>query len=111
MPDETDLEIEIQEIFHNNRDVYGTRKIKKELAKKSMQVSRRRIGRIMKKFGLVSAYTIAMYKPSKTKCNNSATKNELAQCFDNQDAYAVVVSELTYAKSKCTGCCEFLAFG
>ncbi len=39
---------------------------KKELADCGKQVSRRRIGRIMKQEGLVSSYTTAQFKPQKT---------------------------------------------
>ncbi|PMC34635.1 hypothetical protein CJ195_22775 [Bacillus sp. UMB0899] len=56
---EDDFSSDIVEIFQN----YGTRKIKKELAKRGKVVSRRRIGRIMKAQGLVSSYTLAQFKP------------------------------------------------
>lgn len=97
-PDETELESKIETVFHNNRDVYGSRKIKKELEKEGLQISRRRICRIMKKLGLVSSYTIAMFRPHKTKCNEAPIKNELNRKFDNQEKYAVVVSDLTYVR-------------
>jgi transposase InsO family protein len=96
--DESDLEQEIAGIFHNNRDVYGTRKIKYELKKANFIVSRRRIGKIMKKLGLVSKYTIAQFKPHKQKCNDASIKNELNRKFDGQSPYAVVVSDLTYVR-------------
>lgn len=67
--DETELESKIETIFHNNRDVYGSRKVKKELAKETLQVSRRKICRIMKKLGLVSTYTIAAFRLHKSKYN------------------------------------------
>lgn len=35
--------------FNNNRQVYGTRKIKRDQAKSGLTVSRRRIGRLMGK--------------------------------------------------------------
>lgn len=97
-PDETELECKIETIFHNNRDVYGSRKIKKELAKENLQISRRRICRIMKKLGLVSSYTIAAFHPHKSKCNESPVKNELNREFHNQQLHAVVVSDLTYVR-------------
>lgn len=97
-PDETELETKIETAFYANRDVYGSRKIKKELAKQGLQISRRRICRIMKRLGLVSAYTVAAFRPCRTKCNESATKNELNRCFDGQERYAVVVSDLTYVR-------------
>ena len=76
-PDETELSSEITEIFKASRNNYGTRKIKRELMKIGKQVSRRRIGRIMKQEGLVSNYTTAQFKPRKDTCNESKTKNIL----------------------------------
>jgi len=52
-----------------------------ELKKISMVVSRRRIGRLMKKNGLVSAYTVAQYKSHNGKCNESEVHNELNRQF------------------------------
>lgn len=54
---------------------YGQRKVKVELGKLGWTVSRRRIGRIMKEQGLVSKYTVAQFKPSKTSCNESKVGN------------------------------------
>src|SRR5699024_11309712 len=49
----------IVKIFKDSRNIYGQRKIKVELEKLGWQISRRRIGRIMKQQGLVSKYTVA----------------------------------------------------
>ena len=46
--DESELTASIIDIFKASRNNYGTRKIKQELSKKGMIVSRLRIGRIMK---------------------------------------------------------------
>ena len=46
--EEEDLQERIYTIFKQSRNNYGTRKIKKELEKQGLMVSRRRIGRIMK---------------------------------------------------------------
>ncbi|WP_418558134.1 IS3 family transposase [Hominenteromicrobium sp.] len=72
--DETELEIEIKTVFHESQDVCGSRKIKKELEKRGFQISRRRICRIMKRLGLVSVYTLAAFRPCKTKCSESSVK-------------------------------------
>jgi putative transposase len=95
---EDDVTSAIMEIFHNSRQNYGTRKIKVELKKLGYQVSRRRIGRIMKDQGLVSSYTIAQFKPHSSKCNESNQKNELNREFDQEEELAVVVSDLTYVR-------------
>ena len=85
-------------IFKENRNNYGTRKIKVELHKLDLTVSRRRIGRIMKEQGLVSAYTVAQFKVHKDTCNESLVTNELNRGFDTKAPLAVVVSDLTYVR-------------
>lgn len=97
-PDETGLCAEITEIFKNSRNNYGTRKIKKELMETGKQVSRRRIGRIMKQEGLVSNYTTAQFKPQKDTCNESETENILNRQFHDRGYRDVVVSDLTYVR-------------
>jgi len=67
----------IKKVFKESRNNSGTRKIKIELEKKGLTISRRRIGRIMKEQGLISTYTVAQYKPFKTKVNEDPVKNEL----------------------------------
>lgn len=97
-PDESGLSAEITEIFRASRNNYGTRKIKKELAKTGKQVSRRRIGRIMKREGLVSNYTTAQFKPQKDACNESKTENILNRQFQDREYRDVVISDLTYVR-------------
>ncbi|RNB93422.1 IS3 family transposase [Brevibacillus parabrevis] len=97
--EEQQLEEAVIDIFVASRNNYGTRKIKVELRKKSLTASRRKIGRIMKKHGLVSAYTVAQYKPLKRDSNESQVKNELQRKFAQDEAYAVVVSDLTYVRA------------
>lgn len=98
LPDEAELEEEILTIFNQNRKVYGTRKLKEKLEKLGKTVSRRKIGRIMKKLAIVSKYTIAQYKVHKTTCNEEPVKNELKREFDNQPKLGVVISDLTYIR-------------
>ena len=97
-PDESSLIADIIEIFKRSRNNYGTRKIKRELAKKDLKVSRRRICRIMRQEGLVSNYTVAQFKPHIDKCNESKVKNLVKREFNNQPEYNVVVSDLTYVR-------------
>ncbi|MFD2628914.1 IS3 family transposase [Oceanobacillus kapialis] len=91
---------EISRIFKESRNNYGTRKIKKELSRlpEPKHVSRRRIGRLMTELGLVSNYTVAQYKPHKSSCNESLTKNELQRQFEQDKPLAVIVSDLTYVR-------------
>lgn len=56
-----------------NQKVYDSRKIKMELTKEKIHLSRR-TSRIMKYNGLVSAYTIQKCKPQKTKLKEYVNK-------------------------------------
>jgi putative transposase len=95
---EDELSATIMDIYHKSRQNYGTRKIKIELKKRGMVVSRRRIGRIMKENGLVSKYTVAQFKPYVDKSNETDVKNELNREFNQQEPLAVVVNDLTYVR-------------
>lgn len=88
----------IIDIFKESRNNYGARKIKVELKKKGLQVSRRRIRRIMKREGLVSSYTVANFKPQPAPCNDSETANLVDQKFDEREPLEVAVSDLTYVR-------------
>jgi putative transposase len=96
--DESPLDAEIIDIFKASRNNYGTRKIKVELGKVGYQISRRRIGRIMKQEGLVSNYTVAQFKPHVDKCNESKVANLVNRKFNEQPYLNVVVSDLTYIR-------------
>ncbi len=97
---DSELENEIIGIFKNSRNNYGTRKIKKELDKKGYQVSRRRIGLIMKKYGLVSNYTVKQYKVYTHKCNEDKVHNLVNREFNREETLEVIVSDLTYVNVK-----------
>ena len=94
---DSQLEDQIISIFKSSRNNYGTRKIKKELAKLSYQVSRRRIGVIMEKYELIFQYTIKQFKVYKSKCNEEKVANRE---FNSRDEMEVVVSDLTYVNVK-----------
>src|SRR5699024_4045601 len=88
----------VTKIFKESRNIYGQRKIKIELQKLGLQVSRRRIGCIMKEQYLISKYTLAQFKQTKTTCNESEVGNILNREFQQTQELKVVVSDLTYVK-------------
>ena len=88
----------VKNIFKDSRNNYDTRKIKKELAKQDLKISRRRIGRIMKQEGLVSSYTVAQFKVHKTTCNEARVANLVDRKFNDRKPLGVVVSDLTYVR-------------
>lgn len=80
--------------FYDSEEHYGTRKLKVVLRNKGIIVSRRKIGVIMKKHGLVSTYTIKDYKVKKGSTSERA-ENILNHEFDNAVKHDVIVSDLT----------------
>ncbi len=60
--DESELEEVVAEDFIAARKAYGSRKIKKALSKRGIQISRRKISRIMKNRGLNRAILLLILK-------------------------------------------------
>jgi transposase InsO family protein len=87
------------EEFKDNWSVYGTRKLKRALArrKEPIRLSRRKISKIMRKYGLVSKY-VKKQKNRKTAVNEEAKPNMVNRVFGGRKPYDVVVSDLTYVK-------------
>ncbi len=50
----------------------------------------------MKKYGLVSSYTVKQYKVYPSKCNEEKIDNIVDRNFNTEDRLDVVVSDLTY---------------
>lgn len=84
--------------FRESRNNYGTRKIKVELRKDNIVASRHKIGEIMKKYGLVSSYTMKQYKVHRTTCNNDNAPNIVNREFNGRTDLEVIVSDLTYVR-------------
>jgi putative transposase len=94
--DEWDLEEVVQNVYAENRRVYDQRKLKHVLLRKGWVVSRRKIGRIMKKRGLVSAYTRKKYRVHASRVNEAPVPNLIDRQFSDRLPRACVVSNLTY---------------
>ena len=111
--DEYALEHEITKIFVASRRAYGTRRIKRTLTRQGTVLSRRRIGVIMKRLGLVSTHCKPKYKRAKenhisTDCPNIVNRN-----FDGHRKAKILVSDLTYVRvgSKWAYVCLLLDLG
>ena len=97
---DTVLENAVIEEFKNNYETYGSRKIKRALKRRRIPIiaSRRRIGRIMDKYGLVSKYVKRRKCGKANKVNNETYPNIVKREFRERDILEVVVSDLTYVK-------------
>src|SRR5699024_8860440 len=89
----------VVEIFNMNRQCFGTCRIKYELNKLGLKVSRRCIGRIMKSERLVSSYTSLKYRTYPSPSNERNIMNNLGRNFIRKAPMEVLVSDLTYVKA------------
>ncbi|WZW02168.1 IS3 family transposase [Staphylococcus aureus] len=96
--DDSNVERAVINIFNANRKVFATIRIKNHLNDKGHTVSRRKIGRIMKKYNLVSVYTKAKYKNHPKETNEKLIKNHLNRAFNREQPMETLVSDLTYVK-------------
>ena len=108
---DTELENAVIHEFYLSRQNYGTRKLKRQLSRSQnghcrFRVSRRKIGEIMRKYSLVSKYTLKHRKKHKNDVNNDPIPNEIQRKFDDWKPLEVVVSDLTYLK--CAGRWHYL---
>ncbi len=97
---ETFIENAVIQVFNKSRNNYGTRKIRLQLKADGIIVSRRKIGEIMKKYKLVSTYTIKQYKIHTDKVNEEKVENVVNREFNERDNLEVLVSDLTYIRVK-----------
>lgn len=108
---ETELENAVIHEFYLSRRNYGTRKLKRQLGRKqnghaAFRVSRRKIGAIMKKYSLVSRYTLKHRKKHRDDVNNDSVPNIVDRQFSGRRPLEVVVSDLTYIR--CAGRWHYL---
>lgn len=95
---EAELEKNIKAIFLESKARYGARKIKKCLENEGIQLSHRRIRRIMHRFNLVSVYQKAAFKPYSKGKNEAAIPNHLARHFHQEKPLKALVTDLTYVR-------------
>lgn len=95
---ESELEEKVEMIFHQNKQAYGARKIKKTLSLEGIIISRRKIRRIMRQRNLISVYTKAKFKVKSSNVNESKISNQLKRNFNSSIPLEKVVTDLTYVK-------------
>lgn len=89
---------EVATAFEESRGRHGARKIKASPVRRDIVLSRRRIGRIMKGKGLVSAYANAKFKPSRSSAGEADIPNIVNRELDGRSPRAHVVSDLAYVR-------------
>jgi len=90
------LEKAVISAFKESKGVYGARKLRQEVRKLGITVSRRKVRQIMKSNSLVSIYTVKQFKVHSDGPNQDRIDNVVNQEFDGRSLHEVVVSDLTY---------------
>ncbi|WP_198266032.1 IS3 family transposase [sulfur-oxidizing endosymbiont of Gigantopelta aegis] len=104
-------------MFEDSRKTYGTRRLKKKTAEKGVHISRRRIGRLMKKAGLfcktknalkrrlipsiISVYLQIYWKESLLSLNLIATMWVILPILPPRKAGYIERLSLTYSLTNC----------
>lgn len=89
---------EVAAAFEESRGRYGAGKTKASLARRGIVLSRRRIGRILKDEGLISAYADAKFKPIRSAAGEADVPNIVSREFDGRSPRTHVVSDLAYVR-------------
>ena len=90
----------IKEVFLPNRNVYGTRRIAKILAKNDILISRKRIGRLMAAAGLYCKTKRKFKVTTDSKHNKPISPNLLQRQFDVIQPDKCWVGDITYIPTK-----------
>lgn len=90
----------IKEIFLQNRNVYGTRRIAKILAKNKITISRKRIGRLMAAAGIYCKTKSKFKVTTDSKHNKPISPNLLQRQFDVIQPDKYWVGDITYIPTK-----------
>jgi putative transposase len=84
-------------LFQEGRGNYGTRRLKRKLQKSGYTVSRRRIGRLMKRAGLVCKTKRKFRVTTDSKHNLPTAPNLLARQFTVKQPNQTFVGDITYS--------------
>lgn len=95
----------VEEEFEKSGGRYGSRRIKRALAARGIEASRRRRAYAMCRRGLVSCHTKTKFKPHSDRPNEADLPNVLNREFDGHAPHTHVVSDLTYVRGAwCYSC-------
>jgi transposase InsO family protein len=91
---------EIQQIYDDNYQIYGSHRITVGLQRKGIQLSRTYVGRLMKEMGLKSILRKKFIVTTDSKHNYKVAKNVLNRNFQTEELGKVWVSDITYIRKE-----------
>ena len=87
---------QLKKLFEDSRKTYGTRRLKRKLAEKGTHISRRRIGRLMKKAGLFCKTKRRFKATTNSRHNKRISPNLLEREFTVSQPDRYYVGDITY---------------
>jgi len=93
------LKSAIKESFLASKSTYGTRRIRAELGHQKIQVSRRRIGRLMREEGLICKMKRKFKKTTDSNHSEPISPNLLNRNFDASAPNKKFVGDITYIRT------------
>jgi transposase InsO family protein len=96
---ETELLNQIQEIFNNSKQRYGSPRITAELRSKGMVINKKRVARIMKKHGIKSKIKRRYKVTTNSKHKLPVAENLVEMKFNPERANSLWTSDITYIRT------------
>jgi len=96
---ETELLKQIQEIFNNSKQRYGSPRITAELRTKGMLINKKRVARIMKKHGIKSKTKRRFKVTTNSKHKLPVAENLVEMKFNPVKANSLWTSDITYIRT------------
>jgi transposase InsO family protein len=96
----TNMKSEIQDIYFEHRQRYGSPRISAELRAKGMPVSKQTVAKYMRELGLRSKRSKRYVLTTDSKHNNRVFENVLDRRFNEQLPHGAWVSDITYLPTK-----------
>jgi len=90
----------IKEIHKKSRELYGSPRIYKELRRRGIKINKKRVVRIMQKYG-IRAKTRKKFKiTTNSNHNNPVAKDLIGQNFKTTESNKIWVSDITYIRTR-----------
>lgn len=90
----------IKEIHKNSRGLYGSPRIYQELRKRGLKINKKRVVRIMQKYGIRAKTRKKFKKTTNSNHNNPIAKDLLGQNFKSRESNKIWVSDITYIRTR-----------
>ncbi len=90
----------LKDLFQEGRRTYGTRRLKKRLADMGYTVSRRRIGRLMKRAGLICKTKRKFKVTTDSRHHQPIAPNRLERQFNVNQPNQAFVGDITYIETR-----------